>query len=390
MIWTRVVTRAQTLSACSRPFFSASAAFQQQPHLPISIDILGTPIPTDATTNAGSAVLSLVPRRLHLVPNHPINIIKSRIEHYFAKTNPHYKIVDALSPAVSPFDNFDALLVAKDHPSRSQSDTYYLNKDTVLRTHTSAHQSQVLRSKASDIGYLLTADVYRRDEIDPSHYPVFHQMEGIRLFDRKSIVQQSSIDTFRPLPKSAKIIDPTNLSNPKTNPIQSAHAQKDSELVALHLKRVLEGLVWHLFGSDKNLEIRWIEAYFPFTSPSWEMEVMYQGKWLELLGCGVMQQDILDASGNPDKIGWAFGLGLERIAMVMFGIPDIRLFWSQDARFLSQFEHHATQHITFQPYSKYPSCYKDVSFWCPEGFHDNDMFEVVRDVAGDLAEDVAM
>ncbi|ORY39403.1 phenylalanyl-tRNA synthetase [Rhizoclosmatium globosum] len=355
-----------------------------------STRILGATFPTDAATNLSASVLERIPRRLHKVPNHPIAIIKERIEDYFVKTNQNYKIVDSLSPAVSTTQNFDQLLFDKDHSSRSPSDTYYVNKDTVLRTHTSAHQSEVLAGKQSNVGYLLTADVYRRDEIDLSHYPVFHQMEGIRIFDRKALLSESSADTFAPLPKGAKITDPTGLSNPETNPLQVAHAQKDSELVALHLKRALEGLVWHLFGSDKNLEIRWIEAYFPFTSPSWEMEVMYQGKWLELLGCGVIQQKILDDSGNPDKIGWAFGLGLERIAMVMFGIPDIRLFWSQDSRFLSQFENHTTKQITFQPYSKYPACYKDVSFWCPDGFHDNDMFEVVRDMAGDLAEDVAL
>jgi phenylalanyl-tRNA synthetase alpha chain len=90
----------------------------------------------------------------------------------------------------------------------------------------------------------------------------------------------------------------------------------------------------------------------------------------------------------PNKIGWAFGLGLERIAMVLYSIPDIRLFWSTDERFLSQFTD--KEITTFQPYSKYPSCFKDVSFWTPQGvvLHDNDFCDVVRDVAGDLVEDV--
>jgi phenylalanyl-tRNA synthetase beta subunit len=105
--------------------------------------------------------------------------------------------------------------------------------------------------------------------------------------------------------------------------------------------------------------------------------------------------------GVPDKSGWAFGLGLERIAMVLFSIPDIRLFWSTDERFLSQFQ--PDQVSTFKPYSKYPECYKDISFWLPseeEGakaaggamgpkqFHENDFCEIVRDVAGDLVENV--
>ncbi len=89
-----------------------------------------------------------------------------------------------------------------------------------------------------------------------------------------------------------------------------------------------------------------------------------------------------------NKMGWAFGLGLERIAMILYSIPDIRLFWSTDERFLSQFEHGKI--TTFKPYSKYPSCFKDVSFWIPRGrrFHENDFCDIVRDVAGDLVQDV--
>lgn len=91
-------------------------------------------------------------------------------------------------------------------------------------------------------------------------------------------------------------------------------------------------------------------------------------------------------AGVPDKMGWAFGLGLDRIAMILFGIPDIRLFWSQDERFASQFT--PGQLSIFQPYSKYPACFKDVSFWAPDGFHENIFCDIVRDVAGDLVSDV--
>ena len=89
-----------------------------------------------------------------------------------------------------------------------------------------------------------------------------------------------------------------------------------------------------------------------------------------------------------DKIGWAFGLGLERIAMVLYSIPDVRLFWSTDPRFISQFT--AGKITTFRPYSRYPPCFKDVSFWTPEHepLHENDFFDLVRDVAGDLVENV--
>lgn len=90
-----------------------------------------------------------------------------------------------------------------------------------------------------------------------------------------------------------------------------------------------------------------------------------------------------------NSISWAFGLGLERIAMILYSIPDIRLFWSEDERFLSQFK--AGEITTFKPYSKYPPCYKDLSFWVPEqGLHDNDFCDLVRDQVGDLVEDVKM
>jgi phenylalanyl-tRNA synthetase alpha chain len=94
--------------------------------------------------------------------------------------------------------------------------------------------------------------------------------------------------------------------------------------------------------------------------------------------------------GVSDKLGWAFGLGLERIAMVLYSIPDIRLFWSQDLRFLSQFKQ--GEITTFKPYSKYPACFKDVSFWLPEGqtLHENDFCDLVRDVTGDVVEDVKL
>ena len=90
--------------------------------------------------------------------------------------------------------------------------------------------------------------------------------------------------------------------------------------------------------------------------------------------------------GAPDKIGWAFGLGLERIAMKLFDIPDIRLFWSEDERFLNQFE--CGPDVKFKPFSKYPPTYKDVSFWINESFMQNDLFEVIRSVAGDYVEEV--
>ena len=101
------------------------------------------------------------------------------------------------------------------------------------------------------------------------------------------------------------------------------------------------------------------------------MEIYFQDEWLEVLGCGVIEQDILRKAGRGDEIGWAFGLGLERLAMVLYGIPDIRLFWSQDPRFLKQFES-GSNDIKFESFSKYPPRLKDVSFWITPEFHEND------------------
>ncbi|CAN0512454.1 unnamed protein product, partial [Ectocarpus sp. 8 AP-2014] len=201
--------------------------------------------------------------------------------------------------------------------------------------------------------FLVCGDVYRRDEVDSTHYPVFHQMEGVRILTEEEAPARWDVSQRKEI------------------------ANKD-------LKRGLEGLATNLFG---NVEMRWVDAYFPFTTPSAELEILFRGKWMEVLGCGVIHDEVMDNAGRTGEIGWAFGLGLERLAMVLFSIPDIRLFWSEDPRFSSQFE--AKTLTTFQPYSKYPPCYKDVTFWLPEdNFHNNDLFEVVRDVAGDLVEEV--
>jgi phenylalanyl-tRNA synthetase alpha chain len=135
--------------------------------------------------------------------------------------------------------------------------------------------------------------------------------------------------------------------------------------------------------------MRWVPAYFPFTNPSFELEIYFQEEWLEVLGCGIIQPEIVRNSDRGGaEIGWAFGLGLERLAMVLFDIPDIRLFWTDDDRFHKQFT--SGKIVRFLPFSKYPPCYKDVTFWVPEDFHPNDLNEVVRDVAGDLVEQVEL
>ena len=299
---------------------------------------------------------------MHRIPDHPLGILKSVIEGYFrAQQNSEdgFTIFDDLRPVVTTYANFDSVLVPADHVSRSPNDTYYVTNDTVLRCHTSAHQLELL--KEGHRRFLVTGDVYRRDSIDATHYPVFHQVEGVRVFE----------------PSEWESRNLTSL-----------------ELASSELKKTLEGLVQHLFG---DCEMRWVDAYFPFTEPSYELEIFFQGEWLEVLGCGVMQTSILEEAALGDRRAWAFGLGLERLAMILFDIPDIRLFWTSDPRFLQQFS--AGMFKTggvgmkkFSSYSKYPPCYKDASFWLPEGdsFTENTLCELVRDTAGSLAEEVKL
>jgi len=224
------------------------------------------------------------------------------------------------------------------------------------------------------------------------------------------------------LPKHyMKVEDPNPPFHAERNPLQKGqHSAEEAEAIGAHLKRSLELVVAEIFSRakaaalaaqpdfvDEPLKVRWIEAYFPFTSPSWELEIFWQGDWLEVLGCGVVKQDLLAGADVPTQLGWAFGIGLERIAMLLFEIPDIRLFWSKDERFLSQFKglsENLNQLKRFVPFSKYPACYKDVAFWLrsssssaggglkanAQDFHENDAMEIVRDIGGDIVEDVTL
>ena len=215
-----------------------------------------------------------------------------------------------------------------------------------------------------------------------------------------------------------KVEDPNPPFHPDRNPLQlDYHSEDEAEAVAAHLKRSLELVVADIFSraraagdvdqSTEPLQVRWIEAYFPFTSPSWELEIFWKGDWLEVLGCGVVKQALYINADVPEQMGWAFGIGLERISMLLFGIPDIRLFWSKDKRFLAQFEG-LSKNLDgirrFVPFSKYPACYKDVAFWLrstsssarggpranSQDFHEHDVMEIVREIGGDIVENVRM
>lgn len=278
-------------------------------------------------------------------------------------------------------------------------------------------------------------------------------MEGARTWNRQQAEKDGRKladviwEDVDKIPKhDITIEDPNPAFHAERNPLQASHSPDEVEAIAAHLKRSLEDMVVTVFKAAKSaadteapgidnepLRVRWVEAYFPFTSPSWELEVFWQGDWLEVLGSGIVSQPILNNASVPERVGWAFGIGLERIAMLLYSIPDIRLFWSKDSRFLSQFSEH--QPIRrFVPFSKYPACFKDVSFWLrssssPAGgaagihppssvptsnaaatdtspaprpippaspaptspsFHENDVMEIAREVCGDLVEDVRL
>ncbi|TVY47100.1 Phenylalanine--tRNA ligase, mitochondrial [Lachnellula occidentalis] len=404
----------QKISACTRCRYSSSSA-------PKTISLSGRSYQTDDWYNVPPTIASSIARQLHVQKDHPISITRSIIESCFPAST--YKRYNTFFPIVSTHENFDSLGFPADHPGRSKTDTYYVNKDTVLRTHTSAHQADTFALNQSP-GFLISADVYRRDAIDRTHYPIFHQMEAARMWDRKKVpggnIVQAVWDDIAALPTHDMIVeDPNPPMHAERNPLQEGkHTHDEAEAIAAHLKRSLELVVVEIFSRakkaaiaanpnfvDEPLRVRWVEAYFPFTTPSWELEIFWQGDWLEVLGSGVVKQDIMEKAGVPSQVGWAFGMGLERISMLLFEIPDIRLFWSQDERFLGQFKgvsENMDKLKRFVPFSKFPACYKDVAFWLrsssssagggiranAQDFHENDIMEIVRDIGGDAVEDV--
>ncbi|XP_054935797.1 phenylalanine--tRNA ligase, mitochondrial isoform X4 [Physeter macrocephalus] len=347
-----------------------------------TVELLGKSYPQDGYSNLSRKVLSRVGRNLHNRPHHPLWLIKERVkQHFYSRYvarsgTPLFSVYDDLSPVVTTWQNFDSLLVPADHPSRKKGDSYYLNATHMLRAHTSAHQWDLLRAGLD--AFLVVGDVYRRDQIDAQHHPVFHQLEAVRLFSRHQLFagvkDGENLQLFEQSSRSARK--------------QETHTLEATKLVEFDLKQTLTRLMTHLFGD--GLDIRWVDCYFPFTHPSFEMEISFHGEWLEILGCGVMEQQLVNSAGAEDQIGWAFGLGLERLAMVLYDIPDIRLFWSEDERFLKQFcVQDINQKVKFQPLSKYPAVINDISFWLPrENYTENDFYDLVRTIGGDLVEKV--
>jgi phenylalanyl-tRNA synthetase alpha chain len=280
-------------------------------------------------------------RNYHLHEGHPICTVKQII--YRAMIG--FTFFDEISPLVSIKSNFDDLLVPLEHPSRKPSDTYYSDKDHCLRTHTTAHTVDLLR--AGERKFLVTGDVYRKDAVDPTHYPIFHQMEGVSLINTAINESQDSKDD---------------------------------------LTRTVNGILRALFPGATPI---WKPDSFPFTEGASEVSIDLNGTAVPVLGCGILKPEVLKNAGLTTWKGWAFRLGLDRLAMKLFNIPDIRLFWSDDQRFVSQFK--AGEISPFKPFSEHPACFKDISFWIPaEAYEENGFFEVVRNIAGDLVEEIKL
>jgi phenylalanyl-tRNA synthetase alpha chain len=201
------------------------------------------------------------------------------------------------------YHNFEALNIPRDHPARDMQDTFYLSEDTLLRTHTSPVQIRAMQAQRPPVRIICPGRVYRRDA-DITHSPMFHQIEGLAV---------------------------------------------DRDISMGDLKGTLELFAREMFGARSKIRFR--PSFFPFTEPSAEVDVLCflcagagcrvckQSGWLEILGSGMVHPQVLRNVGyDPEEVtGWAFGMGVERVAMLKYGIDDIRLFFENDLRFLRQF-----------------------------------------------------
>lgn len=352
------------------------------------LEIFGKKYTVDGFTNVTPKIIDNATRRLHDKEFHPLRFVSDRIRHFFKDKVPEgigYKYDEFRfdCPVVTTVDNFDSLLVPEDHVSRSKSDTYYVNSNHLFRSHTSAHQAHCLNQGSS--AFICIADCYRRDEIDKSHFPTFHQCEIFKLFNHKDAIGINACvgDLY-----DSKLVE--------TSEKQAEYSDQANSFVINHLKSSIENFVKDFFDNP-NLKTRWVSAYFPFTHPSFELEVLWQDKWLEVLGCGVVRDKILRNAQVRDHIGFAAGFGLERFAMLKYAVPDIRLFWTKDTGFTHQFEGKTEfDKIQFKPISQCPQCINDLSFWLPEtgqqedSFNPNDFYDLCRDVGSDLIEQVKL
>lgn len=249
--------------------------------------------------------------------------------------------------------SFDLFNFPPSHPARSRSDTYYVTDTHILRTHTTVmwyyyFASDVVRERIANneaFGVFSHGKVYRKDEIDRNHMNIFHQMDGLYM-----------------VPK----------------------AQKD--LSRADLEEALVEVAKGLYGGE--IEYRFNEDTFPYTHPSLEMEVKVGDRWIEVLGGGIVHPSVLEKLNVDPNVytGWAFGFGLERLAIISMALPDIRLLWSTDPRVKAQLQ----LGRTFVPVSKFPPITRDISFVVSNDFIPNNYFDVIRDLGGDLVEEVKL
>jgi phenylalanyl-tRNA synthetase alpha chain len=283
--------------------------------------------------------------------NSPIKILSDQIVNL-----PRFADFDTmdLPKIVSVEDEFDLLNAPKDHPSRGESDTYYINDKNVLRTQMTVMWPYYLRDpevlerlkKGEPVGLLASGIVFRKDEIDKKHFPAFHQIDFLYICK-----------------KDQKIISVKDLEDVQADTVKT------------------------IFGEDT--EYRFLDDTFPFTDPSTQIEIKFNGQWLEVTGAGIVHTQVLKNFGLDPEIynGWAFSFGIERLAMIKMGIGDIRIFWSEDPRITSQFKDINSK---FKPVSKYPPIDRDISFVIDKNVNLNNYYEIVRDFAENLIEEVKL
>ena len=219
---------------------------------------------------------------------HPVSKTINDICNFFEKMGFD---IEAGPEAEVDYYNFEALNVPDDHPAKDMHDTFYLNNSGLLRTHTSPVQIRTMEKSEAPHRIICPGKVYRKDS-DLTHTPMFHQIEGLVVEEGASFAQ---------------------------------------------LKGLLNDFLEDFFGEE--VELRFRPSYFPFTEPSAEADIRWKKNWLEVLGCGMVHPNVLKGVGVDTKkySGFAFGLGVERMAMLKYDIPDLRAFFENDIRFLEQF-----------------------------------------------------
>lgn len=238
---------------------------------------------------ADAVDVSLPGRGISIGGRHPVSRTQARIERIF--TNAGFGIRSG--PEIEDdFHNFTALNIPEDHPARAMHDTFYFPGGNLLRTHTSPVQIRSIAAEGVPIRIIAPGRVYRCDS-DQTHTPMFHQVEGLVIGEDVSFA---------------------------------------------NLKAVLHQFVEAFF--ERKAELRFRPSYFPFTEPSAEVDVRWdEGKWLEILGCGMVHPNVLESADIDSEkyTGYAFGIGIERLAMLRYSVTDLRKFFENDLRFLRQF-----------------------------------------------------